>query len=68
MPSLPPSLPKPLSLKPPNPHAASNRLVELIHITPALIFGAISKAKFIFSDQMLAAKPYGVLFAISLLH
>ena len=35
----------------------SNRLVELIHITPALTFGAISIAKFIFSVQILAAKP-----------
>ena len=49
---------------PPNPHAASNKFVELIHITPAFILGAISSARLIFSDQILAAKPYGVLFAI----
>ena len=57
MPSMPPSLPKPLSLYPPNPHAASNKLVELIHITPAFILGAISRARLMFSDQILAAKP-----------
>ena len=42
---------------------ASNKLVELIQITPALILGAISKAKFIFSVHILEAKPYGVLLA-----
>ena len=36
---------------------SSNRLVELIHITPAFILGAISRARLIFSDQILAAKP-----------
>ena len=65
MPSLPPSLPKPLSLNPPNPQEASKRLVELIQITPALIFGATSNARLIFSDQILAASPYGVLLAIA---
>ena len=48
---------------PPKPHAASKRFVELIQITPAFIFGAISNAKLIFSVQILAAKPYGVLLA-----
>ena len=37
--------------------------MELIHITPALILGAISSAKLMFSVQILAAKPYGVLLA-----
>ena len=57
IPSTPPSLPNPLSLYPPNPQAASNKLVELIHITPAFILGAISRARLIFSDHILAAKP-----------
>src|SRR5262249_49916811 len=33
IPSLPPSLPNPLSRYPPNPAAASKRFVELIHTT-----------------------------------
>ena len=33
-------------------------------MTPAFTFGAISKAKLIFSDQILAASPYGVLLAM----
>src|SRR5690349_7493494 len=33
-PSLPPSRPKPLSLYPPNPAPASNKLVLLIHTVP----------------------------------
>ena len=33
-------------------------------MTPAFTFGAISKAKLIFSDQILAASPYGVLIAM----
>ena len=64
IPSEPPSLPKPLSLYPPKPHEASNKFVEFIQMTPAFTFGAISKAKLIFSDQILAASPYGVLFAM----
>src|SRR4051812_46109099 len=65
IPSLPPSRPKPLSRYPPNPADASNRFVELIHTTPALIFGATSSARLMFSVQTLAASPYGVLFASS---
>ena len=42
-----------------------NKFVEFIQMTPAFTFGAISKAKLIFSDQILAANPYGVLFAIA---
>src|SRR6476661_900315 len=47
IPSRPPSRPNPDSRYPPNPAAASNRLVELIHTTPALIFGAMSSARLI---------------------
>src|SRR2546430_7192489 len=65
IPSLPPSLPKPDSRYPPNPDAASNRLVELIQTTPAFSFGATSSARLMFSDHTLAARPYGVLFASS---
>src|SRR3989442_8450714 len=65
IPSLPPSLPKPDSRYPPNPEAASNRLVELIQTTPAFSFGATSSARLMFSDHTLAARPYGVLFASS---
>src|SRR2546422_5059797 len=49
IPSLPPSRPKPDSRYPPNPDAASNRLVQLIQTTPALIFGATSSARLMFS-------------------
>src|ERR1043166_4167092 len=63
MPSLPPSLPNPLSRYPPNPDDASNRFVELIHTTPALILGAMSSARLMLSVQTLAASPYGVLLA-----
>lgn len=35
----------------------------MIHTTPALIFGATSSARLIFSVQTLAARPYGVLLA-----
>src|SRR4051812_9078682 len=63
IPSRPPSLPNPLSRYPPNPAAASNRFVEFTHTTPALIFGAMSRARLMFSVHKLAAKPYGVLFA-----
>src|SRR5690606_23236494 len=55
MPSRPPSRPKPLSLYPPNPAAASNKLVELIHTTPACTLAATSRARLMFSVQMLAA-------------
>src|SRR6266576_1438418 len=65
IPSRPPSLPNPDSRYPPNPDAASNRLVQLIHTTPALSLGATSSARLMFSDQRLAARPYGVLFASS---
>src|SRR5213595_146329 len=65
LPSFPPSRPKPDSRYPPNPEAASNRLVQLIHTTPALILGATSSARLMFSVQTLAASPYGVLFANS---
>src|SRR5205814_650907 len=65
IPSRPPSLPNPDSRYPPNPEAASNRLVELIHTTPALSLGATSSARLMFSVQTLAARPYGVLFARS---
>src|SRR5256884_9406023 len=65
IPSPPPSRPNPDSRYPPNPEAASNRLVQLIHTTPALIFGATSSARLMFSVHTLAASPYGVLFANS---
>src|SRR5437899_10522699 len=65
IPSFPPSRPKPDSRYPPNPEAASNRLVQLIHTTPALILGATSSARLMFSVHTLAARPYGVLFASS---
>src|SRR2546426_5397107 len=65
MPSFPPSRPNPDSRYPPNPEAASNRFVQLIHTTPALIFGATSSARLMFSVQTLAASPYGVLLASS---
>src|SRR5512147_3328486 len=53
IPSRPPSRPKPDSRYPPNPAAASNRFVELIHTTPALILGATSSARLMFSVQTL---------------
>src|SRR5437870_11736931 len=65
IPSRPPSRPKPDSRYPPNPLAASNTFVQLIHTTPALIFGATSSARLMFSVHTLAARPYGVLFASS---
>src|SRR5882762_2634737 len=65
IPSRPPSRPNPDSRYPPNPDAASNRLVELIQTTPALSFGATSSARLMFSVHTLAARPYGVLFASS---
>src|SRR5690242_3303018 len=65
IPSLPPSRPNPDSRYPPNPDAASNRLVQLIQMTPALILGATSSARLMFSVQTLAARPYGVLLASS---
>src|SRR6185503_19389740 len=49
IPSLPPSRPNPDSRYPPNPAAASNRFVQLIQTTPALIFGATSSARLMFS-------------------
>src|ERR1051326_8478290 len=55
IPSRPPSRPNPDSRYPPNPDAASNRLVQLIHTTPALILGATSSARLMFSVQTLAA-------------
>src|SRR3989440_12458772 len=64
-PSFPPSPPTPASRYPPNPDAASNRLVQLIHTTPALILGATSSARLMFSVHTLAASPYGVLLASS---
>src|SRR5690349_541154 len=57
MPSRPPSRPNPDSRYPPNPDAASNRLVQLIHTTPALILGATSSARLMFSVHTLAASP-----------
>src|SRR5260221_563235 len=65
IPSFPPSRPNPDSRYPPNPEAASNRLVQLTHTTPALIFGATSSARLMFSVHTLAASPYGVLLASS---
>src|SRR6266581_2345802 len=65
IPSRPPSRPNPDSRYPPNPLAASNTFVQLIHTTPALIFGATSSARLMFSVHTLAARPYGVLFASS---
>ena len=62
-PSQPPSRPNPLSRTPPNPADASNILVPLIQMTPAFIFGASPRQRFIFSLQIDAAKPYRVLFA-----
>src|SRR5258705_11388246 len=63
IPSRPPSRPNPDSRYPPKPAAASNRLVELIHTTPALILGAMSSARLMDSLHTLAANPYCVLFA-----
>src|SRR3954451_11181447 len=63
MPSRPPSRPNPDSLYPPKPAAASKRFVEFTQTTPALIFGAISSARLMFSVQSDAARPYGVLLA-----
>src|SRR5207249_2457475 len=57
IPSSPPSRPTPASRSPPNPDAASNRFVQLIHTTPALILGATSSARLMFSVQTLAASP-----------
>src|SRR5512135_2901116 len=57
IPSRPPSRPNPDSRYPPNPDAASNRFVQLIHTTPALIFGATSSARLMFSVHTLAASP-----------
>src|SRR5690348_218516 len=65
IPSRPPSRPNPDSRYPPNPEAASNRLVQLTQTTPALIFGPTSSARLMFSVHTLAARPYGVLFASS---
>src|SRR3989442_3156750 len=65
MPSRPPSRPNPDSRYPPNPEAASNRLVQFTHTTPALILGATSRARLMFSVHTLAASPYGVLLASS---
>src|SRR6059036_698951 len=65
IPSFPPSRPNPDSRYPPNPEAASNRLVQLTHTTPALILGATSSARLMFSVHTLAASPYGVLLASS---
>src|SRR5207247_2680269 len=65
IPSFPPSRPNPDSRYPPNPEAASNRLVQLTHTTPALILGATSSARLMFSVHTLAARPYGVLLASS---
>src|SRR5687767_802920 len=56
-PSLPPSLPNPDSLYPPNPLAASNMLVQLTQTVPALSCGAISSAVLRFSLHTLAARP-----------
>src|SRR5215831_2848010 len=49
IPSRPPSRPNPLSRYPPKPAAASKRLVEFTHTTPALIFGAMSSARLMLS-------------------
>src|SRR5690348_16029170 len=65
MPSRPPSRPKPDSRYPPNPEAASNRLVQFTQTTPALILGPTSSARLMFSVHTLAARPYGVLLASS---
>ena len=37
--------------------------VQLIQTTPAFTFGATSRARLMFSLQILAARPNGVLFA-----
>src|SRR6266404_3926255 len=65
IPSFPPSRPNPDSRYPPKPEAASNRLVQFTHTTPALILGATSRARLMFSVHTLAASPYGVLLASS---
>src|ERR1051325_4629528 len=65
IPSRPPPRPNPDSRYPPNPDAASNRLVQLIHTTPALILGATSSARLLFSVHTLAASPEGVLLGSS---
>src|SRR5688500_3089927 len=56
-PSRPPSRPKPLSRYPPKPLAASNTLVQFTHTVPALSWGAMSRARLMFSVQTLAARP-----------
>src|SRR5258708_29006621 len=65
IPSFPPSRPNPDSRYPPKPEAASNRLVQFTHTTPALILRATSSARLMFSVHTLAASPYGVLLASS---
>src|SRR3954468_2319962 len=62
-PSRPPSRPYPLSRYPPKPHAASKRLVQFTHTTPALSCAARSRATLMFSLQTQDASPYTVLFA-----
>ena len=54
--SLPPSLPKPLSLYPPKPAAASNTLWQLTQQLPALMLMAVSKATLRFSVHTLEAE------------
>src|SRR6266542_7174383 len=53
-PSFPPSRPYPDSRSPPNPLAASNRLVQLTQTVPALSCGATSSAVLRFSLHTLA--------------
>src|SRR5215469_12275784 len=64
-PSRPPSRPYPLSRYPPNPHAASNKFVQLTQTTPAFSWAATCSATLTFSLHTQDASPYTVLFASS---
>src|SRR5215467_8554554 len=64
-PSLAPSRPYPLSRYPPNPHAASNRLVQFTQTTPAFSCAATCSATLMFSLHTQEASPYTVLLASS---
>src|SRR5262249_35240455 len=61
----PPSRPTALPGHPPNPQAASNRLVQFTQTTPAFNCAATCRATLMLSLQTQAARPYTVLFASS---
>mmetsp|Transcript_96765 Transcript_96765/g.235216 ORF Transcript_96765/g.235216 Transcript_96765/m.235216 type:complete len:213 (+) Transcript_96765:740-1378(+) len=62
-PSRPPSRPKPLSLYPPKPAAASKALWMFTHTTPARTLSAVSSASPMDSVHTPALRPYRVLLA-----